>query len=121
MLISPVIVLNVNNSGSLGFSSTRRDYHVHLDCHVMTTDTQYVYIMCMACYDYLLILDGEDGVLTPVVDGILTPVVVCVLTPVVDGVPTPVVVCVLTPVVVCVVCEEDIGAESLTGFDSVER
>ena len=41
--------------------------------------------MCMACYEYLLILDGEDGV--------------------------------LTPVVVCVVC----GAESLTGFDSVER
>ena len=63
----------------------------------MTTDTQYVYIMCMACYEYLLILDGEDGVLTPVVDGVLTPVVVCV------------------------VCEEDIGAESLTGFDSVER
>ena len=71
----------------------------------MTTDTQYVYIMCMACYDYLLILDGEDGVLTPVVDSVLTPVV--------DGV--------LTPVVVCVVCEEDIGADSLTGFDSVER
>ena len=66
-------------------------------CHVMTTDTQYVYIMCMACYDYLLILDGEDSVLTPVVDGVLTPVVLCV------------------------VCEEDIGAESLTGFDSVER
>ena len=53
--------------------------------------------MCMSCYEYLLILDGEDGVLTPVV------------------------VCVLTPVVLCVVCEEDIGAESLTGFDSVER
>ena len=51
----------------------------------------------MACYDYLLILDGGDSVLIPVV------------------------VCVLTPVVVCVVCEEDIGAESLTGFDSVER
>ena len=66
-------------------------------CHVMTTDTQYVYIMCMACYDYLLILDGGDGVLTPVVDGVPTPVVLCV------------------------VCEEDTGAESLTGFVSVER
>ena len=37
--------------------------------------------------------------------------------PILDGVVDGV----LTPVVVCVVCEEDIGAESLTGFDSVER
>ena len=51
----------------------------------------------MACYEYVLILDGGDNVLTPVVDGVLTPVVVCV------------------------VCEEDIGAKSVTGFDSVER
>ena len=66
----------------MGISSTRRDYHVHLDCHAMTTDTQYVY----TCVWHDMTTYGGDDVLTPVV-----------------------------------VCEEDIGAESLTGFDSVER
>ena len=73
LMISPVIVLNVNNSGSVGFSSIKRDYHVHLECvkiYVLST-TLYVLYMCMSCYDYSPILDGVvDSVLTPVVSSL---------------------------------------------------